>query len=164
VDAYIGLVLDGRLIHLPSDSRPDFGIQTSHMARMGQRHEPGGLHQTRRNAGYKAACEGWKNVYLGARSSYAVASVYTPSRYRERGYAKHLMRLLHFVIADPSLLPPFPIEDWGVPPVIPPNANLPYRKAVASGLYSDVGSNFYRFCGPGMGPNATDKRGWNTIQ
>src|SRR5436190_19545354 len=83
--------------------------------------------------------------------AYGIASVYTPLRHREKGYAKHLMRLLHFVMADPSLLPQFPVDAWGAPPIIPPNVNFPYMTAVASGLYSDVGSNFYPFCGPGVG-------------
>jgi len=74
-----------------------------------------------------------------------------------KGYATHLMRLLHFVLANPSLLPPFPIDSWGAPPVIPLNSNFPYGKGIASALYSDVGSNFYRLCGPGIGEVGKDK-------
>jgi hypothetical protein len=67
------------------------------------------------------------------------------------------MRLLHFVLADPSLLPPFPVESWGASPVIPPNAKFPYGRAVASALYSEVGPDLYRLCGPGIGPEGRDK-------
>jgi hypothetical protein len=67
------------------------------------------------------------------------------------------MRLLHFVLAEPSLLPPFPTEAWGPRPVIPSNINFPYGKAIASALYSDIGSDFYTLCGPGIGIVGKDK-------
>jgi len=89
--------------------------------------------------------------------AYGIAFVFTPKRHRMKGYATHLMRLLHFVLANPSLLPPFPIDSWGAPPVIPLNSNFPYGKGIASALYSDVGSNFYRLCGPGIGEVGKDK-------
>jgi len=89
--------------------------------------------------------------------AYGIASVFTPDRHRERGYAKHLMRLLHFVLADPSLLPPFPTESWGAQPIIPSNTNFPYGRGVATALYSDVGPDFYRICGPGIGEVGKDK-------
>jgi hypothetical protein len=69
------------------------------------------------------------------------------------------MRLLHFILADPSLLPPFPVEAWGEPPIIPLNPRFPYGTAVVSILYSDVGPSFYSRCGPGIptDPAANDK-------
>lgn len=89
--------------------------------------------------------------------AYGIASVYTPERHREKGYAKHLMRLLHFVLGNPSLLPPFPSEIWGPPPIIPSNRKDKYGQGVASGLYSDVGSKFYGLCGPGIDKAANEK-------
>ena len=93
--------------------------------------------------------------------AYAIASVFTPHRHRRKGYASHLMRLLHFVLADPALLPPFPVASWGEPPTIPPNARFPYATAIASALYSDVGATFYRLCGPGLATDAAaSDRAW----
>jgi len=49
-------------------------------------------------------------------SGYAIASVYTPVANRGKGYARHMMRLLHWVLApEPSLPKEFPAE-WGDPP------------------------------------------------
>ena len=93
--------------------------------------------------------------------AYAIASVFTPERHRRKGYASHLMRLLHFILADPSLLPPFPVASWGEPPTIPLNARFPYATAIASALYSDVGATFYRLCGPGLAMDAAARdRAW----
>jgi hypothetical protein len=56
-----------------------------------------------------------------------------------------MMRLLHWVMAPHSVLPPFPAEKWGAPP--PSSAS---GKAKFSALYSDIG-DFYSLCGPGEG-------------
>jgi GNAT superfamily N-acetyltransferase len=77
---------------------------------------------------------------------YGIASVFTLPAYRKRGYASHMMKLLHRVLAPSSSLPAFPTE-WGTPPGIPPS----FGNAVVSVLYSDVGENFYRLCGPAAG-------------
>jgi hypothetical protein len=74
---------------------------------------------------------------------YGIASVFTPTRNRSKGYAKHMMRLLHWVMAPHSALPPFPTEKWGAPP---PSSES--GKAKFSALYSDIG-DFYSLCGPG---------------
>lgn len=75
---------------------------------------------------------------------YGVASVYTPPKNRGKGYARHMMRLLHWVIASPSAFPsPFP-EAWGKAPAVPEGLG----QGVVSVLYSDVGSQFYKACGP----------------
>lgn len=66
------------------------------------------------------------------------------------------MRLLHFVLIKPELLPPFPQDVWGEPPVIPESVER-YGKGVASALYSDVGSTFYRLCGPGVSGTYQEK-------
>jgi len=63
------------------------------------------------------------------------------------------MRLLHWVIADESLLPErFPVE-WGAPP-----PRVEYAgKGLFSVLWSDVG-DFYRRCGP-----TPEKEGWVVV-
>ncbi|KAF9048202.1 hypothetical protein BDZ89DRAFT_1057776 [Hymenopellis radicata] len=79
---------------------------------------------------------------------YGIASVFTPERYRKRGYARHMMRLLHWLLAPHEVFPAFP-EEW----------TLPERPAqlvpgYLSTLWSDVGS-FYQYCGP-----TTEQEGW----
>lgn len=66
------------------------------------------------------------------------------------------MRLLHCVLANPSKLPPFPTYEWGPPPGVP----LGFGRGVASVLYSDVGPNFYKKCGKGLGHND----GWEVFR
>jgi hypothetical protein len=79
--------------------------------------------------------------------------VFTPKEKRGKGYAKHMMRLLHWVIADESLLPKqFPVE-WGPPPPRVEHAG----KGLFSVLWSDV-SDFYYQCGP-----APDQKGWVVV-
>lgn len=53
-----------------------------------------------------------------------------------------MLRLLHYCLGDPTLLPTFPVE-WGAPPGVSPKdrVNVPY--ALASILLSDVGYKFY---------------------
>ena len=65
-----------------------------------------------------------------------------------------MMHLLHYVLADPKNLPPFPAE-WGEPPQIPEGCG----NAIASALYSDVGP-FYGACGPSTSPVPT-QQSWN---
>ncbi|KAG8823619.1 hypothetical protein FRC17_009283 [Serendipita sp. 399] len=80
--------------------------------------------------------------------AYGVASVITPPENRGKGYASHMMRLLHYILADPTLsqsFPAFPVEKWGAHPVVPPR----FGKGILSVLYSDVGERFYRSCGVG---------------
>jgi len=93
-----------------------------------------------------------KNTRPEPANCYGVAHVFTLPEHRRRGYAKHMMNLLHWVIAPQEFLPrEFPTE-WGSRPqrvlCVPPGA--------FSVLYSDVGSKFYRFCG--TLPNQDD--GW----
>lgn len=76
-------------------------------------------------------------------TGYSIASVYCPPENRGKGYAKHMMRLLHWAIAPHSFLPPFP-KNWGLPP--PENSSC--GDARFSALYSDVGHDFYRTAGP----------------
>ncbi|CCM06660.1 uncharacterized protein FIBRA_08945 [Fibroporia radiculosa] len=73
--------------------------------------------------------------------AYGVASVYTPPEKRRNGYARHMMRLLHWVLAPRSTLPTFP-PAWGAPP------DAGHGNAQFSILYSDLGSQFYHACGP----------------
>ena len=67
------------------------------------------------------------------------------------------MRLLHYILTDLKNLPPFPAE-WGEPPQIPEGCG----NAIASALYSDVGS-FYSGCGPSTSPIPT-QQSWNIMK
>ncbi|KAI0944814.1 hypothetical protein AcW1_001660 [Taiwanofungus camphoratus] len=78
-------------------------------------------------------------------TSYGIASVYTPPQKRRKGYAQHMMRLLHWVLAPRSALPAKFPSAWGSPPLI---RGLRVSNAQWSVLYSDVGEDFYRACGP----------------
>ncbi|KAG5654365.1 hypothetical protein H0H81_003823 [Sphagnurus paluster] len=75
---------------------------------------------------------------------YGIASVFTPVHLRGRGYARHMMNLLHWVIADASLLPKYFPKEWGAPPHRVPRAGDGWFSA----LWSDVGKEFYQRCGP----------------
>ncbi|KAF8074823.1 hypothetical protein FPV67DRAFT_1475081 [Lyophyllum atratum] len=82
---------------------------------------------------------------------YGIASVFTPSSFRGKGYARHMMRLLHWVLADASRLPKAFPDEWGAPPARFPHAG----EGRFSALWSDIGSNFYKGCGP-----TSDQEGW----
>lgn len=83
--------------------------------------------------------------------SYAVASVFTPVEKRGRGFASHMMKLLHWVLAPRHTLPKKFPPLWGSPPKAPEWAG----NAQFSVLYSDIGPRFYFHCGPDGG-----KTGW----
>lgn len=79
---------------------------------------------------------------------YGVACVYTPPHKRGKGYASHMMRLLHWVTSGRTSeynLPQFPVE-WGAPPPEVAEAG----NGMFSILYSDLGENFYKQAGPGI--------------
>ncbi|PCH44914.1 hypothetical protein WOLCODRAFT_133434 [Wolfiporia cocos MD-104 SS10] len=100
---------------------------------------------------FMCSCETFRREALIARSSavteasaYGIASVFTPEEKRRRGYAQHMMRLLHWILAPRSSMPDkFPAA-WGGPP----KAFVHTGDARFSVIYSDVGSEFYRACGP----------------
>ncbi|KAI0764876.1 hypothetical protein C8Q74DRAFT_1318431 [Fomes fomentarius] len=109
------------------------------------------------------------NVDVEEVTAYGIASVFTPARNRKKGYARHMMRLLHWVLAPRSALqgPPnissstrsstaltFPAE-WGTPPDIALSLES-LGNAHFSVLYSDVGREFYRSCGT----DAVSRNGW----
>ncbi|KAL0060884.1 hypothetical protein AAF712_012348 [Marasmius tenuissimus] len=75
---------------------------------------------------------------------YGIASVFTPPSERGKGYARHMTRLLHWVLSQSGSLPPssFP-EEWGSPPPRVESAG----NGCFSALWSDVG-HFYQNCGP----------------
>ncbi|CAE6408739.1 unnamed protein product [Rhizoctonia solani] len=78
---------------------------------------------------------------------YAIASVFTPTKYRGKGYAARMMSLLHFTLARPEGIPPFP-KGWG-------NAPRPMQQpGSVSVLYSGVGA-YYSRCAPGEGSGWT---------
>ena len=51
--------------------------------------------------------------------AYGIGAVFCPPQHRKNGYARHMMRLLHYVLASPRSLPSLPSE-WGAPPVPSP--------------------------------------------
>ncbi|KAG6891603.1 hypothetical protein C0992_002642 [Termitomyces sp. T32_za158] len=75
---------------------------------------------------------------------YGIASVFTPVCFRGKGYASHMMRLLHWVLAEASLLPAVFPSEWGSPPDRVAHAG----DGIFSALWSDVGAEFYGRCGP----------------
>ena len=99
----------------------------------------------------KRSDSGTKNLPIDI-FGYGVASVYTPVAHRGKGYARHMMRLLHWVLAPESSLPRvFPAE-WGDPP---PRVSA-VGDASFSVLFSYVGEGLYRQAG--TLPNKED--GW----
>ncbi|KAJ7077205.1 hypothetical protein C8R43DRAFT_1092947 [Mycena crocata] len=106
---------------------------------------------------FKCSCRTYRRISLVRDSSkgsepesvtcYGVATVYTSPLHRGNGFAQHMMRLLHWVIADEKLLPPtrFPTQ-WGAPPPRVQGAGDGHFSA----LWSDVG-DFYHKCGPVRG-------------
>ncbi|TFK39381.1 hypothetical protein BDQ12DRAFT_704932 [Crucibulum laeve] len=76
-------------------------------------------------------------------TGYGVAGVVTPVRNRGNGYARHMMRLLHWIIASRDLLPSVFPEEWGAPPP----ATEGFGDGRFSVLWTDVGEKFYRGCG-----------------
>ncbi|KAJ7139479.1 hypothetical protein C8R44DRAFT_305275 [Mycena epipterygia] len=112
---------------------------------------------------FKCACETYKRTGLVVGQGkdtaaaetvicYAIASVFTPPENRGKGFAHHMMRLLHWIIADDALLPrsEFPAA-WGDPPLEVEGC----RNGHFSALWSDVGE-FYNACGPVPGT----REGW----
>ncbi|KAF5352910.1 hypothetical protein D9758_007887 [Tetrapyrgos nigripes] len=87
---------------------------------------------------------------------YGIASVFTPPTYRKRGYAQHMMSLLHWVLS-PESLSTFP-QEWGTPP--PRIPELPNGQF--SVLYSDIG-NFYARCGSKLDEDGWIMRGANSV-
>lgn len=75
-------------------------------------------------------------------ATYAIASVFTPDNQRRKGYAKHMLRLLHYVLSPREHMPPFPSK-WGVPPT------AFFGDARFSVLYSDIGPDYYATCTKG---------------
>jgi len=65
-----------------------------------------------------------------------------------------MLQLLHYILAPPSRLPPFPSDLWGTPPVV--SRGHQFRDALFSVLYSDAGAHFYSRCGPNP-----DLPGWD---
>lgn len=111
---------------------------------------------------FMCSCETFRRAGLVCRLStslhaeevtaYGIASVFTPLEKRRCGYAQHMMRLLHWVLAPRSTLSADFPDAWGAPPAAPDG----FGNAQFSVLYSDVGPDFYRLCGPTQYPG----NGW----
>lgn len=89
--------------------------------------------------------------------AYSICSVVTPTKHQRKGHATHLLRLLHYVFGEPSQLPPFP-SAWGQPPALSPEMRKVVPYAIASLLWSDVGSTFYEKVSIGQ-----DLPGWKVV-
>lgn len=76
------------------------------------------------------------------RVTYGIASVFCQPQHRGKAYPRHLLSLLHYVLAPRDSLPPFPAA-WGQPPA------ENYGDATFSVLYSDVGPTYYSRCTKG---------------
>ncbi|KXN89384.1 hypothetical protein AN958_05760 [Leucoagaricus sp. SymC.cos] len=78
---------------------------------------------------------------------YGIASVFTPPQHRGKGFARHMMRLLHWVLSREEYISTlvFP-ETWGAPPDRVPNAG----DAFVAVLWSDIGPKFYKGCAMGL--------------
>lgn len=83
--------------------------------------------------------------------TYGIAAVFTPGEHRRKGYANHLLKLLHYILAPEAHLPPFPPAAWGAPPA----PALQLGDAEFSVLYSGIGRDFYAKCTKGE-----DEEGW----
>ncbi|EJT47825.1 hypothetical protein A1Q1_03286 [Trichosporon asahii var. asahii CBS 2479] len=84
-------------------------------------------------------------------TTYTMGAVFCPEINRGKGYGRHMLRLMHYVVGDPKGLPPFP-KAWGEPPA------ERLGDARFSVLYSEIGNKFYSSCRVGDGPDSTE--GW----
>ncbi|KAJ9097608.1 hypothetical protein QFC21_004642 [Naganishia friedmannii] len=88
-------------------------------------------------------------------TSYVLTAVVTPPHHRKKGYATHMLSLLHYALALPlPATPSFPEDDYGPPPA----AEHSPRDATFSTLWSDVGRDFYRSIRIGRGERS--REGW----
>ncbi|RXK42123.1 hypothetical protein M231_00480 [Tremella mesenterica] len=86
---------------------------------------------------------------------YGMTCVVTPAQHQRKGYATHLLRLMHYILASPLHLPTFPSE-WGSPPSpIPIELEEYFPPAWGTFLSSEIGPDFYYRCLVGI-----DRRGW----
>ncbi|RSH90647.1 hypothetical protein EHS25_001252 [Saitozyma podzolica] len=111
---------------------------------------------------YRTKCmlrrPGSRNVESGW--YYGLTAVVTPVQHCRKGYATHMCRLLHLLLAPASSLPPFPPEWGSPPPPLPDIVRTHFPPGLGMVLESLVGTEFYEQCTPGPGgPGYTfDKR------
>ncbi|KAH8835757.1 hypothetical protein DL96DRAFT_1702722 [Flagelloscypha sp. PMI_526] len=104
---------------------------------------------------FPCSCETYKRAFLAKPShgvventtAYGIGSVFTAVEHRGKGYATHMMHLLHWALAGNTLSKKaaisYPLDLWGEPPNVPSEGD-----GVVSVLFSDIGSEFYRVAGP----------------
>ncbi|ORX37923.1 hypothetical protein BD324DRAFT_623842 [Kockovaella imperatae] len=80
--------------------------------------------------------------------SYGIAYVYTPEKHQGHGYGRHLLQLLHYILAPLPTLPSFPTT-WGDQPSLEG-----FNDAAFSFLFSGVGDKFYASCRRGEGDDS----------
>lgn len=83
--------------------------------------------------------------------SYTIAAVFCPEENRGKGYARQMLKLVHYAVGDPAGLPPWP-GAWGAP------LAESLADAKFSVLYSAIGDTFYGTCRIGDGP--ASRVGW----
>ncbi|KAH9824370.1 hypothetical protein DFH28DRAFT_945418 [Melampsora americana] len=66
--------------------------------------------------------------------AYSIYSVFCQAHHRGKGYARHMMRLLHFQLASP---------EWLAKQSTIADPNPRFNNAILSVLYSDIGPEFY---------------------
>ncbi|WWC66235.1 uncharacterized protein I206_100136 [Kwoniella pini CBS 10737] len=84
---------------------------------------------------------------------YNITAVVTSVAHRKKGYATYLMKLLHYILLNPtspgeppSHIPAFPSEWGSPPPPVPDHLIQHIPRPIASILWADIPISFYEKC------------------
>ncbi|ORY23694.1 hypothetical protein BCR39DRAFT_345065 [Naematelia encephala] len=88
---------------------------------------------------------------------YNITVVMTPEVYRGRGYATRLLRTIHYLLAPPANIPPWPAS-WGARPELPTHILKYLPPGVGSQLIPIISPRFFERCL--IGPDDGGRRGW----